>query len=119
MRMLPEPMPLLLGELHTLPIVIACSILSAKFDAPRLAGCAFSRRDVGLKFHCIGTSFSNGIDIGVCHTKTSIVPLSHFGDEEYTVLQPKGSSSIGLTHLQGRHLTPNRERYRLVGITSK
>src|SRR6185503_18810611 len=57
-----EATPLLLGELHPLPVVVAGRVLAAERDAKGLGGRAFRGGDVRLELHRVGARIRDRID---------------------------------------------------------
>jgi hypothetical protein len=77
-----QPPPLLLGELHALPIVVARRILSTEPDAPRLRRRTFRGGDVSLKLDAVGAVVGRDIDEGVGEAETPVVCLGHLRDDD-------------------------------------
>ena len=80
--MIREPLPLGLGELQTLPVVVARCVLGAERDAKRLCGSAFRRRDMCLELHRVGAGASDLVDEGVSVAKTSVVGEPDLADDQ-------------------------------------
>ena len=62
-----QSQPLLFGKLHTSPVIITSSVLSAELDPPWFIESAFGRRDVGLELDRICAGCGYGIDEGMSH----------------------------------------------------
>ena len=73
--MLLEAYPLLFGELHSFPVIVAEVVFIAEFNAPGLLPGALRSGDVGLELDHIGAGVSDGVDIGVRRSQASVMGL--------------------------------------------
>ncbi len=80
-----EPEPLLLGELHAFPVVVARGVLIAETNTPRLLRGALGLGNVGLKFDGVGSRFRDGIDIRMRRPQAAVMRLRHFSDNQTAI----------------------------------
>lgn len=104
--MLSEPKPLVLGELHPLPVVISGRVLLAELHAPWLTGCALGRRDVCLEFHRVGSCIRYCVNESVGQAKAAIMRLRYFADYEAT----QDGIEVAFLPLEARSKTERRHQ---------
>ena len=74
--------PLLLGELHALPVVVARRVLAAELHAERLGRACSRRGDVRLELHGVGAGGGDRVDERVRQAEAAVVGQRDFADHE-------------------------------------
>ncbi len=75
-----QPMPLIFGKFHALPIFVTRSILLTELDPPRLAWRAFSCGNMRLELDRICSGIRNSINESVSKTQTAVMGLGDLAD---------------------------------------
>ena len=88
MSVLGQAAPLIGGEFHPPPVVVAGRVLWREFDAKLFGRRAFGGRDVGLKFDRVGACRGHGVDVRMRRTQAAIVSLPDLGHDERRVAGP-------------------------------
>src|SRR5262245_27212147 len=82
--MLFQANPLLLSELHPLPVIVAGGILPAELHSPRFTGRALGSSNMSLKLDRICAGYSYRIDEGMRNSEAAVVGLSHLTNDQTT-----------------------------------
>ena len=88
--MLLEVSPLDFTELHPSPIVISRRVLAAELDSPRFFRATFRGCNMRLEFHRIGPGPGHDVDQRVRHSKTAVVRLGDFGNDQRRLARSNG-----------------------------
>jgi len=81
-----EATPLLLGELHARPVVVARGVLFAELHAEGLRRRAFGRGDVRLELDCIRTGIRDRVDERMRKTQAAVVRQRDFADDQASTM---------------------------------
>src|SRR5262245_47622658 len=87
--------PLLLSELHPLPVLVAGCVLPAEFHPERLGRRAFGGGDVRLELHRVGAGSGECVDERVRQSQTAIM-------RQRDLAHHKASSGAQTLHAAGR-----------------
>ena len=93
-----QPAPLLLGELHPLPVVVARGVLPAELHAERFGRRALRCSDVRLELHRVGAGRGNGVDERVRQAETAVVRHRHFANHQASAGAEPGQRRMHVRH---------------------
>jgi hypothetical protein len=90
--------PLLFGELHARPVVVARGVLAAELHPKRLRRRALRGSDVGLELDSVGAGGGNRIDEGVRQAKAAVVRQRHFANQQASAAAEAAQCGVGRAH---------------------
>ena len=108
--------PLLLGELHALPVVVARRVLPAERHAERLGRRALGGGDVRLELHGVGAGVGDRVDERVRQAQAAVVGQRHLADDAGSARVP--SAAHGRMRTVVRHALASCSELRRVPVDS-